>query len=144
MKLLCPAIVFVGVLAATAADPQPTITVRGPTIVAFFEPVTEAQLQTDPDTNEALTDFQFYADGAHKAFLSTGIDFYVIYARSFKIRIGTRMTTFRPGKITVGYYFVAPGRKPRVEYGVNGDSELLGIAKEYFGNLSKERLTLNY
>lgn len=137
MKLLRHSIVFLGVFAATAAEPQTTITVKGPTIVAFFEPVTEAELQANPDINEVLADFQLYAGGARKAFQNTGIDFHEIYARSFKIRIGTRTTTFRPGKITVGYYFVAPGKKPRIEYGVNTDSGLLEISKEYFGQAGK-------
>jgi len=133
----CALIVLLGMFVATAADPQPTIIVRGPTIVAFFDPVTEAELKADPGANEALSDFQFYAGGARKAFQNTGIDFHEIYARSFKIRIGTRTTSFRPGKITVGYYFVAPGKKPRVEYGVNTDVGLVDTAKEYFGKIGK-------
>jgi hypothetical protein len=137
MKLLCPVMVFLGVFAVTAADPQPTITVRGPTIVPFFERVTAAELKADPDTNEALSDFQVYAERARKAFQRTGIEFREIYARSFKIRIRARTTTFRPGKITVGYYFVAPGKKPRIEYGVNADDGLVDIAKEYFGKVGK-------
>jgi hypothetical protein len=137
MKLLCPVIVFLGVFATTAADRQPTITVRGPTIVAFFEPVTEAQLKADPDTNEVLSDFQVYAGGARKAFLNTGIDFQAIYVKSFRIRIGNKTTTFRVGKSGVGYYFVAPGKKPRIEYGVNTDIGLVDTAKEYFGSFGK-------
>ena len=78
MKLLRPSIVFLGIFAAAAADTQPTIIVRGPTIVAFLGPVTEAELKADPGTNEALSDFQVYAGGARKAFLNTGIDFHEI------------------------------------------------------------------
>jgi hypothetical protein len=135
MKLLRPSIVLLGVFAAAAADPQPTITVHGPTIVAFFEPITESELIADPDTNEALSDFQFYAGGARKAFLKTGIDFHEIYVRSFRIRIGSKTTTFRVGKVGVGYYFVAPGKRPRVEYGVLQASNILEIAEQYFGKV---------
>ena len=53
------------------------------------------------------------------------------------MRVGVKTTTFRPGKITVGYYFVAPGKKPRIEYGVNTDDGLVDIAKEYFGKVGK-------
>jgi hypothetical protein len=105
--------------------------------VAFFEPVTEAQLKADPDTNEVLSDFQVYAGGARKAFLNTGIDFQAIYVKSFRIRIGNKTTTFRVGKSGVGYYFVAPGKKPRIEYGVNTDIGLVDTAKEYFGSFGK-------
>jgi hypothetical protein len=137
MKLLCPVMVFLGVFAARAEDPQPIIPVRGPTTVAFFEPVTEAELKADPDTNEALSDFQVYAAGAREGFQDTGIEFHEIYARSFRIRIGNRTTTFRAGKDAVGYYFVALGKKPRIEYGVNTGERLVNIAKEYFGKVSK-------
>jgi hypothetical protein len=107
--------------------------------VAFFEPVSDAELKVQPDLNEALSDFQFYASGARKAFLKSGIDFHEIYAKSFKIRIGTRTTTFRPGKVTVRYYFMAPSMKARVDYGVNTDIGLVAIAKEYFGSVAGRR-----
>jgi hypothetical protein len=54
MKLPLAAIVLLGSFAARAADPQPTITVHSATIVAFFEPLTEAELKTDPQAGEAL------------------------------------------------------------------------------------------
>jgi hypothetical protein len=58
MKRLNPAIGCIAfcVLAVTprAAERQPIVVVRGPTIVAFFEPVPQAKLDKDPDTNEAL------------------------------------------------------------------------------------------
>jgi len=132
MRFLSPAILLLGVFVAAAADAQPTITLRGPTIIAFFEPVSPADLKADPDLNESLSDFQFYASSVRNAFRNVGFDFHEIYVKSFRIRDGTRTTTFRPGKITVGYYFVAPSKKPRVEYGVMTETDLLAIAKQYF------------
>jgi hypothetical protein len=137
MRLLLLAIVLFGVFAAVAADPQPTIIVRGPTIVAFFGPVTEAELKANPDINEALADFQFYVGGARKALLNTRIDFHEVYAKSFKIRTGGRTTTFRPEKSLVGYYFVAPGKKARVEYDVLQATSILEIVEQYFGKAGK-------
>jgi hypothetical protein len=32
-----------------------------------------------------------------------------------------------------GYYFIAHGKKPHVEYGVMTDADLLAAAKQYFG-----------
>ena len=65
MKLLRSAIVCIVLcalaVAPRAAEKQPVVVVRGPTVVAFFEPVPQAQLDKDPDTNEALADFQLYA-----------------------------------------------------------------------------------
>jgi hypothetical protein len=115
------------------ATPKNTIVVISrPTVVAFFPPVTSAELNADPDTNEALADFQLYATKVRKPLSDAGIDFKEIYAKSFQVQRGTRITTFRPGKVDVGYYFVAPGKEPRIEYGVLTDANLLQIAKEYF------------
>src|SRR5262245_47372676 len=129
------ALLVVALIVANAAD-EPTITVRGPTIVAFFEPLTDAELAKDPDSNEALSDFQLYAAESRKAVKRTGIAFEEIYARAFTIRLGDQKTTFRPS-IPVGYYFVAPARKPRVVYGVRTSDDLLAISKAYFGKTSK-------
>jgi hypothetical protein len=52
-------------------------------------------------------------------------------------RMGKAATTFKPTKVDVGYYLVAPGRKPRVEYGVMTDADLLQVADEYFGTAKK-------
>jgi hypothetical protein len=32
-----------------------------------------------------------------------------------------------------GYYLVAYGKKPQIEYGVMTDTDLLDLAKQYFG-----------
>ena len=53
------------------------------------------------------------------------------------IKVGTATTNFRPVK-GVGYYFVASGKKPRVEYGVLTDSDLLHAARNYFALNEKE------
>ena len=39
---------------------------------------------------------------------------------------------FTPKADTPGYYLVQRGRKPRVEYGVTTDVDLLALAKQYF------------
>jgi hypothetical protein len=101
--------------------------------VAFFEPVTQAKLAKDPDTNEALADFQLYASSVRAPLRKAGIEFHELYARSFRLRVGNQLTTFRPVKEDVGYYLVEPGKKPRIEYGVITDADLLQVANEYFG-----------
>jgi hypothetical protein len=110
--------VIAGSVAPGAAEKRPVIVVRGPTVVAFFESVPHAQLDKDPDTNEALADFQFYARNVRAQLRKEGIQFHKIYAHSFQLHIGNKVTTFRPVKVDVGYYLVAPGKKPRIEYGV--------------------------
>ena len=120
-------------VAAGSAEKQPLIAVRGPTVVAFFEPVPQAQLDKDPDASEALADFQLYASNAREPFRKAGIEFHEVHAHSFQLREGKRLTTFRPAEAKVGYYLVAPGTKPRIEYGVMTDADLLQLAHEYFG-----------
>lgn len=120
-------------VAAAAAEKQPVVVVRGPTVVAFFEPVTQAKLEKDPDTNEVLADFQLYATNAREPLRKAGIEFHELYAHSFRLRVGNRLKTFRPGKVNVGYYLMAPGRKPRIQYGVMTDADLVQLASEYFG-----------
>ena len=119
-----------------AAEKQPVVVVAGPTIVAFF-PVTKTELQKDADTNEALADFQFYAKLVREPLKKTGIEFQEVYAQSFRVRVGQEATVFRPAKGNVGYYLIVPGKKPRIEYGVMTNTDLLQVANEYFGTSAK-------
>lgn len=119
-----------------AAEKQPVVVVAGPTIVAFF-PVTKTELQKDADTNEALADFQFYAKQVREPLKKKGIEFQEVYAQSFRVRIGQEAKVLRPAKGNVGYYLIVPGKKPRIEYGVMTDTDLLQFANEYFGTFVK-------
>jgi hypothetical protein len=101
-------------------------------ILAFFLPVTEAELSKHPDTNTALDDFQFYARNVRQPLEKQGIEFREVYQRQFAIRSGTKVYKFAPRKTGVGYYFVAPGKKPHIEYGVMTDADLLRAADDFF------------
>jgi hypothetical protein len=112
---------------------SPMFLIRRPTVIAFFPPVTEKELKGDPDTNEALADFQEYTSRVRAPLMKLGVNFKEVYASSFRVTVSGKTSTFRPGAVGVGYYFVAPGNKPRVEYGVNTDIGIISVAKEYFG-----------
>jgi hypothetical protein len=58
-----------------AAQKNRVIVVNGPTVVAFFPPVTTRELSKDPDTNESLADFQEYATRVRGQLHAAGIDF---------------------------------------------------------------------
>ena len=122
---------------ATANHKQRTIVVSGKTIIAFFPPVTKAELDKDPDTNEALSDFQYYAGAVREPLKKERILFHELYTYSFRLRVGQTVSTFRPARIQIGYYFVAPGKKPRIQYGVMTDVDLMQMANEYFGLSTK-------
>lgn len=112
---------------------QSVITVQRPTVIAFFPLTTDAQMEKDADLNEALADFQLYAQRVAEPLRQLGIDFHQVYGSSFRIRTGSSVTVFRSGKIKVGYYFIAPGKKARIQYGVDTDDDILHIAREHFG-----------
>jgi hypothetical protein len=115
------------------AQSSPTFDIARPTIVAFFAPVSESQSKEDAgDANEALTDFRLYGTQVRKRLENAGVDYKEAYASRFRIRVGDSAKTFRPAK-AVGYYFVAPGKEPHVEYGIMTDADLLHAAHDYFG-----------
>jgi hypothetical protein len=114
----------------------PQFPVQRPMIVAFF-PVTAAELK-DVYTNEALSDFQFYVSRVDKPLHKVGVTLHRVYAQSFKIQILTGIQVFQPEEGNCGYYFIAPGKKPKVEYGVMTDADLYQEAAAYFG-ISRQR-----
>lgn len=126
-----------GSLVLQAAPKTPTFHVVRRTIVAFFPRLSDAELAKDPDSNEALSDFQLYARQARSKLQTRRIDFHEIYDQSFSIRVGRQIKVFRPSKAQVGYYLIAPGKKPLVEYGVMTDDDLLQVADRYFGTTRK-------
>jgi hypothetical protein len=70
-----------------------------------------------------------------KRLKDAGIDFEEVYAGSFSVQRGSRTTTFRSGKVKVGYYFAAPDKDPHVKYGVMTDTDLFQFAQNYFAPL---------
>ena len=119
--------------------PIQTYAVEGPTIVAFFRHVSDAEMDKNPDVNEALGDFQLYATQVAPKLRALGIDFEVASATRFKLRIGKHVRGFRARQADVGYYFIAPGKQPHVEYGVMTDVDLVEAAKAHFSIDARHR-----
>jgi hypothetical protein len=107
--------------------------VKGPTVIAFFGPVTNDKLDKDADLNESLSDFQYHLQGAKPRLEAAGIKVHEIYAKSFTVKLADSTTTFKPKNAGVGYYFIMPGKKPKIQYGVTTDIDVLYIASDYFG-----------
>ena len=99
----------------------------------FFAPEKGKELKNDSDVNEVLSDFQLYYSQASAPLRKAGIDFADTDTLTFKIRIGKKVQRYRMGEIGVGYFFIAPGKKPHIEYGVQTDADLLEAARKYFG-----------
>ena len=109
----------------------PPIEIQRATIIAFCPSSTKSDA-TDTDSNETLSDFEYYAERVKLPLNKAGVEFQVLHARSFRIHLASQTITFRP-KADVGYYLIAPGKKPLIEYGVMTDSDLMLVAKQYFG-----------
>lgn len=109
----------------------PVFDIHKPTLLAFFRPAPHEEEQ-GTRANDALSDFQVYLRQASAPLGRAGIEVHDIYARSFKVRDGMKTTTFQTKKIGIGYYLISPGSKPRVEYGLMNDSDLIRVASEYF------------
>lgn len=124
-----------GKVAAEDASQIPLVDVRQATILAFWAPTSKAAV-ADPDSNESLSDFRLYNGWVRQPLAKSGIRFQVLYAHLFRVRLGEKATIFKP-KVDVGYYMIEPGKEPHVEYGVMTDTDLLLVAKQYFG--SKKR-----
>jgi hypothetical protein len=124
-----------GLRAGTVAKAPPVFNIKGPTVIAFFPPVSDSELDKDADLDDSLSDFQYYDDEVRTPFRKAGIELHETYTRAFSIRVkGQPPVTFRTTrKNDVGYYFIAPGKKPHVEYEVMTDEDLLDVAHDYFG-----------
>ena len=116
-------------------DEEPLITVKSPTVVAFFPPVTERELRNDPDTNEVLADFQYYAGESIEPLRQAGINFQPLFVHSFRVKVGKTVSRFQPVEPKLGYYLIAPGKKPRIVYGVLTNDGLLNEMKNYLADL---------
>ena len=108
------------------------IVVSRPTVIVFFRLSANESSAVTQETNEALADFHIYAKQVRDRLAKMGIDFREVYASSFRVTTGGKSTTFHIGPATARYYVVAPGKEPRIEYGVETDSDLVQIATEYF------------
>lgn len=114
------------------SPPPPPIVVTGPTLVAFFAGSDDKPTR-NPDDGQALADFQLSVQHARAALRSRGVAFVVLYTHSFELRIAEKVTTIECDKIGVGYYLIAPGKKPLLASGVMTDADLLQQADKYFG-----------
>ncbi|HEY2091359.1 MAG TPA: hypothetical protein VGJ81_05695 [Thermoanaerobaculia bacterium] len=131
MKLLATTAIVTFTAFALAA--QPLLKIAGPTIVAFAPPVTERDFEADANLADVFEDFQIYIGQARPRLQRAGVRFVVLTAKSFRIRVDNKTSTYRPGKVDLGYYFVEPRKAPRIILGVADEEDLVNTAEEYFG-----------
>ncbi len=113
------------------AKQQTRFVITGPTLISFFLDYTDKEVLADGD--EALNDFVFYLPYAEEKLLKAGVQVHAVFkVKSFAVKMGSRWRTVQPQGQAVGYYFIAPGREPRVEFGVEDTESILDFAREYF------------
>jgi hypothetical protein len=142
MRKVTPAVALLailmmaGIASGRSSRKSSAMEIDGPTVIAFYPEVSKTD-RKNSDADESLSEFQLYAASARQRLESEGVNMQEVFTRSFEVVLDGRATTFRPSKATPGYYFATPGRKPRIEYGVMSDTDILRVAKEYFGAAMK-------
>jgi hypothetical protein len=121
------------VAAASPARDSMWVTVRGPTLVAFWPANAVAALDSGGASASALDDFGYYLSAADSGLRSLGVRVVNVGGRTFHVVAGAATTSFSvpPDSSDIGYYLVAPGRAPEVYYGVQTDTDLLDAARQY-------------
>ncbi len=124
-------VLLVAVLIATGTEQQQTkFIITKPTLISFFLDFTDKQVEEEG--NEALADFVFYLPYAEDKLRAVGVQVYSVFkVKSFQVKVGHRWRTVRP-RVSVGYYFIAPGREPEIEFGVEDTGSILDLARKYF------------
>ena len=120
-----------GTLIAQRVCQDPVIEIQRATVIAFYPPASGGS-EENATANEALSDFQYYAERMKRSLVKSAIDFQELYVRCLRIDVDKKTTVFRP-KLAIGYFLIAPGKKPDIQYGVMTDDDLMVVARRYFG-----------
>src|SRR6266480_1953403 len=84
---------------AYAVEKIPAITVSGPTLIAFFAPATQEEVDKNDETSEVLSDCQWHLREVKQKLQKAGISVHEIYATKFEIVTGNKKKVFKPGEI---------------------------------------------
>jgi len=112
----------------------PAFTVTRPSLLSSIV-VTQAEADSDSDTNEALSDYQYYSFRAVPVLERHGIEVHVTNDSTIRWRdsLGVH-SVFAADSGGVVYLFVMPnGRKKVLHAGVEVDDAILAAAREQFG-----------
>ncbi len=114
------------------------IVIERATVIGFFPPVTDSDLEKDGDLNEALADFREHFVNARSYFEKKNVRVVELYAKQFTCKLDGKNIEFHP-KRDIGYLIAAPGRKPKALYGVMTDIDLGDAIDAYLNaNITNE------
>jgi hypothetical protein len=120
-------------LPAASSGQQPVrFVITGPTLISFFLNYTDEETKTEG--NEALNDFLFYLPAAEDKLKEAGVHVNTVFkVDRFQVKAGSKWRTIKPPRgRDVGYFFIAPGREPHIELGVEDTESILIAAGDYF------------
>lgn len=130
-------------LDSTRAADSAAVHVHGPTLIAFFPTVTQAQVDSSDDLATVLDDFTFHLGSANDSLTKLG---FVVIDRphgTFLIvdGAGSRQITPALDSADVGYVFIAPGRRDHLAYGVMASLDLVEAARTFLAGKSSVGIT---
>jgi hypothetical protein len=104
-----------------------TVTVVKPLVLAFFPPVTQAQVDSDESLSEALSHVEFAMDDARHCLPRDSVDVDIAFATTLVVIDGPRTSTLvlEPRSFPLGAYILFPAQPPRLVRAPVGPSSLI-------------------
>ena len=132
------ALLFVALPLAQATDNRsvPTVTIDGPSVIAFWiTPTSNDTLAADPDLASALDEHQYYWAETRERLVALGVSALGQPGRRFRVVDAEGPRTFEAPleEAPVGYLLVEPGGGMRPIYRMRYPDQLLDIVREHFG-----------
>jgi hypothetical protein len=124
----------------TAATPAITdssqVAVDGPTLIAFYPAVTQAQVDSSEELATVFDDFSYHLSSAADSLRALGLTVKERPLGEIRVVEAGRQWQFLPAKDSAefGYLFLAPGRTQRVYYSVMSNTDLVETAHEFLEN----------
>ena len=121
-------------LPCIAADSTVATSVSGPTVVGFFPPVSQKEIEDDTSgAREGIAHVRFSLEDVVSCLAPRAITTRLEFTHSLTIKDGRtrrRLTFPHDWAHSVGVVLVAPGKAPVVVYATGGPSSLLELAPQ--------------
>jgi hypothetical protein len=112
------------------------VAIDGPTLIAFYPAVTQAQVDSSEELATVFDDFSYHLSSASDSLRALGITIKSRPIGEIRFVEAGQRRQFLPARDSAefGYLLVAPGRAQRVFYSVMSNSDLVQAAHEYLEN----------
>jgi hypothetical protein len=115
------------------------VSVVGPTLIAFYPDVSQAQADSSEALSTVLDDYSFHLSTASDSLRKLG--FVIVERAHGPIHIlsgsSSREVVPAPDSADVGYIFTAPGRQDSIAYGVMTNGDLIDAGTAFLGLRSR-------